>query len=106
MRRRRKIISSTFSIASPMCWRRSSCCSTALTACHLYPELDMRHPVSHPLGVTAPLYADRIGFARLTHQAFVGVDLRPLRDQLVSKIADGTAQAGEGLDLSLIAQLL
>src|SRR5262249_19949725 len=35
-----------------------------------------------------------------------GVDLRPLRDQLVSKIADGTAQAGEGLDLSLIAQLL
>jgi hypothetical protein len=66
----------------------------------------MRHPVSHPLGVTAPLYADRIGFARLTHQAFVGVDLRPLRDQLVSKIADGTAQAGEGLDLSLIAQLL
>jgi hypothetical protein len=50
--------------------------------------------------------ADRIGFARLTKMAFVGTDLRPLRDQIVSKIADGTASAGEGLDLSLIAQLL
>ena len=66
----------------------------------------MSHPVSHPPGTAGPQYADRIGFARLTHQAFVGVDLKPLRDQLVSKIADGTAQAGEGLDLSLIAQLL
>ena len=50
--------------------------------------------------------ADRIGFAKLTKMAFDGVDLRPLRDQLLSKIADGTADAGEGLDLSLIAQLL
>ena len=50
--------------------------------------------------------ADRIGFARLTTMAFRGDDLRPLRDQLVSKLADGTADAGEGLDLSLIAQLL
>jgi hypothetical protein len=50
--------------------------------------------------------ADRIGFARLTTMAFDGVDLRPLRDQIMSKIADGTADAGEGLDLSLIAQLL
>jgi hypothetical protein len=66
----------------------------------------MQSEVSHPRGVSAPQVADRIGFARLTHQAFVGVDLRPLRDQLVGKIADGTAQAGEGLDLSLIAQLL
>lgn len=65
----------------------------------------MQH-LSDPLGVTAPQFADRIGFARLTHQAFDGVDLRPLRDRLVAKIADGTAQAGEGLDLSLIAQLL
>jgi hypothetical protein len=50
--------------------------------------------------------ADRIGFARLTTMAFEGVDLRPLRDQLMNKLADGTAGAGEGLDLSLIAQLL
>ncbi|MCP3477222.1 hypothetical protein NLM33_44490 [Bradyrhizobium sp. CCGUVB1N3] len=66
----------------------------------------MQSEVSHPPGVNAPQVADRIGFARLTHQAFAGVDLRPLRDQLVSRIAEGTAQAGEGLDLSLIAQLL
>jgi hypothetical protein len=50
--------------------------------------------------------ADRIGFARLTTMAFVGTDLRPLRDQLMSRVAAGTAGAGEGLDLSLIAQLL
>ena len=66
----------------------------------------MQHPVSYPLGNVEPQYAERIGFARLTHQAFIGVDLKPLRDQLVGKVADGTAQAGEGLDLSLIAQLL
>lgn len=66
----------------------------------------MQHPASEPISVTVPQYADRIGFARLTHQAFDGVDLRPLRDQLVARIAQGTAQAGEGLDLSLIAQLL
>src|SRR5580692_2467855 len=50
--------------------------------------------------------ADRIGFARLTTMAFGGTDLRPLRDQLISKVAAGTTGAGEGLDLSLIAQLL
>src|SRR5512135_1192821 len=71
-----------------------------------YPGFDMQHPVSEPIGVSVPQYADRIGFARLTHQAFDGVDLRPLRDRLVARIAEGTAQAGEGLDLSLIAQLL
>jgi hypothetical protein len=38
--------------------------------------------------------------------AFNGTDLRPLRDELISKVAGGTADAGEGLDLSLIAQLL
>jgi hypothetical protein len=42
----------------------------------------------------------------LTTLAFHGTDLRPLRDQLISKVAGGTADAGEGLDLSLIAQLL
>jgi hypothetical protein len=50
--------------------------------------------------------ADRIGFAKLTTMAFDGVDLRPLRDQLLSKIVTGTAGAGDGLDLSLITQLL
>jgi len=50
--------------------------------------------------------ADRIGFARLTKMAFDGADLRPLRDQLLEQLSSGTAGAGEGLDLSLIAQLL
>ncbi len=53
-----------------------------------------------------PVCADRIGFAKLTTMAFHGIDLRPLREELMSKIIDGTAGAGEGLDLSLIAQLL
>jgi hypothetical protein len=50
--------------------------------------------------------AERIGFAKLTKMAFEGFDLRPLRDQLMNRLAEGTAEAGEGLDLSLIAQLL
>jgi glutathione synthase/RimK-type ligase-like ATP-grasp enzyme len=50
--------------------------------------------------------ADRIGFARLTTLAFGGTDLRFLQHELMSKVADGTAGAGDGLDLSLIAQLL
>src|ERR1700679_1958040 len=50
--------------------------------------------------------AERIGFAPLTRMAFEGIDLRPLRDQLIGRLADGTASAGEGLDLSLITQLL
>jgi hypothetical protein len=58
----------------------------------------------HPLA--APNYADRIGFAHLTRQAFEGVDLHPLRDQLLARVTEGTAHAGEGLDLSLIAQLM
>jgi len=50
--------------------------------------------------------ADRVGFARLTTMAFNGFDLRPMRDEIMAKIAMGTVDAGEGLDLSLIAQLL
>jgi hypothetical protein len=50
--------------------------------------------------------ADRIGFARLTTLAFGGTDLRPLQRELMSKVAGGTADAGDGLDLSLITQLL
>lgn len=57
-------------------------------------------------GKTEPLCAERIGFAKLTTMAFLGTDLRPLRDALIAKIADGAASAGEGLDLSLITQLL
>jgi hypothetical protein len=53
-----------------------------------------------------PFCADRIGFARLTAMAFNGVDLRPLRGELIAKLVGGTAGPGEGLDLSLIAQLL
>jgi len=59
-----------------------------------------------PIATAKLPWADRIGFARLTTMAFNGTDLRPLRDELISKVAGGTADAGEGLDLSLIAQLL
>jgi glutathione synthase/RimK-type ligase-like ATP-grasp enzyme len=58
------------------------------------------------IGIAELPCADRIGFAKLTTMAFRGNDLRPLRDELISKVAGGTAGAGEGLDLSLIAQLL
>src|SRR5438045_9791861 len=50
--------------------------------------------------------ADRIGFARLTRMAFNGIDLSPLWQRLMAEVADGTADAGCALDLSLIAQLL
>lgn len=50
--------------------------------------------------------ADRIGFAKLTKMAFDGVDLHPLWQTLMDKVAQGTAEAGNGLDLSLIAQLM
>jgi hypothetical protein len=66
----------------------------------------MKLECAEAAGVVRYPCADRIGFARLTTMAFHGTDLRPLRDQLISKVAGGTADAGEGLDLSLIAQLL
>ena len=66
----------------------------------------MLHPVSAPIGATAPIYSDRIGFAQLTRRAFEGGNLHPLREKLLARIEEGTAEAGEGLDLSLIAQLL
>jgi hypothetical protein len=50
--------------------------------------------------------ADRIGFARLTKFAFDGFDLRPVRDEILARIAEGSATAGEVLDLALIVQLL
>src|SRR4051812_1513013 len=50
--------------------------------------------------------ADRIGMARLTKMAFDGISLLPLRQDLTDKLVSGTADAGVGLDLSLIAQLM
>ena len=38
--------------------------------------------------------------------AVTGVDLHPLWRELIAKLIAGTIEAGEGLDLSLIAQLL
>jgi len=38
--------------------------------------------------------------------AVAGINLRPLWQTLIAKVLDGTITAGEGLDLSLIAQLL
>jgi len=69
-------------------------------------NLAMKLECAEEAGVVRYPCADRIGFARLTTMAFHGTDLRPLRDELISKVAGGTADAGEGLDLSLIAQLL
>src|ERR1700730_7137456 len=50
--------------------------------------------------------ADRIGMARLAKMAFDGHDLRPQWAELIAKLLNGSANAGEGIDLSLIAQLL
>lgn len=50
--------------------------------------------------------ADRIGFASLTRMAFNGYDLRPLWQDLMEQVANGTAGAGVALDLSVIVQLL
>jgi hypothetical protein len=69
-------------------------------------SLAMKLECAEAAGVVRYPCANRIGFARLTTMAFHGTDLRPLRDELISKLAGGTADAGEGLDLSLIAQLL
>jgi glutathione synthase/RimK-type ligase-like ATP-grasp enzyme len=57
-------------------------------------------------GVARSACASRLGVARLTKMAVSGADLQPLRKDLIAKLLDGTGGAGEGLDLSLIAQLL
>ncbi|MGH6742928.1 MAG: ATP-grasp domain-containing protein [Bradyrhizobium sp.] len=44
--------------------------------------------------------------ARLAKMAFDGRDLRPKWTELIAKLLNCTANAGEGIDLSLIAQLL
>jgi hypothetical protein len=61
---------------------------------------------SHRTGVVRPGCAERIGLVRLTKAAEAGHDLRPLWRRLVTRLLDGSIEAGEGLDLSLIAQLL
>jgi hypothetical protein len=66
----------------------------------MQPDFDDR------IAVAEPVFANRIGMAKLAKLAFDGKDLRPLWRELIAKLLDGTADAGEGLDLSLIAQLL
>jgi hypothetical protein len=57
-------------------------------------------------GILRPPCAECIGLAELTRMSAAGVDLHPLWQRLIAKLIDGTIEAGEGLDLSLIAQLL
>jgi hypothetical protein len=59
-----------------------------------------------PIGGPSVLPVPRLGFALLTQMAFDGVDLRPLWQDLMDKVAAGTASAGDGIDLSLLTQLL
>ena len=66
----------------------------------------MQLDVDECLEVAEPECADRVGMAKLAKMAFDGNDLRPLWRELIAKLYAGTAEAGEGLDLSLIAQLL
>jgi hypothetical protein len=70
----------------------------------------MRHEMefvsSQPIEMARPRCADRMGVARLTKMAVAGINLRPLWQTLIARLLDGTITAGEGLDLSLIAQLL
>jgi hypothetical protein len=61
---------------------------------------------SHPIEIAKPLCVDRMGVAKLTKMAVAGINLRPLWQTLIARVLDGTIEAGEGLDLSLIAQLL
>jgi hypothetical protein len=65
-------------------------------------EVDSGQPIVMARG----LCADRMGVARLTKMVVAGINLRPLWQSLIARLIDGTITAGEGLDLSLIAQLL
>jgi hypothetical protein len=49
---------------------------------------------------------DRIGMAKLAKLAFDGADLRPMWAEVSARVLNEEADAGEGLDLALIAQLL
>ena len=48
----------------------------------------------------------RIGMAKLAKLAFDGGDLRPMWAESSGRLLDGKSDAGEAIDLSLIAQLL
>jgi hypothetical protein len=67
---------------------------------------EMQAASPEPTGTARLACAERIGLARLTKMAATGIDLRPLWQQLIEKLLGGTIEAGEWLDLSLIAQLL
>ena len=67
---------------------------------------EMESASGQPIDTARPVCADRMGVARLTKMAVAGIDLRPLWQTLIARVIDGTIRAGEGLDLSLIAQLL
>ena len=56
--------------------------------------------------VPRPRCAEHIGVARLTRAVEAGHDLRPLWRRLIARLLDGSIEAGEGLDLALVAQLL
>jgi glutathione synthase/RimK-type ligase-like ATP-grasp enzyme len=58
------------------------------------------------VGVARSGCADRAAVARLTKMAVAGIGLRPLWQKLIVRLIDGSIEPGEGLDLSLIAQLL
>src|SRR3984893_1998531 len=101
---RRKTCSAK-SIASLRSLPRSSFCLRMQAA----GKLRSCHMDSKPLELSEAARAgcaDRIGMARLAKMAFDGKDLRPIWAELIAKLLDGSAEAGEGLDLSLIAQLL
>jgi hypothetical protein len=59
-----------------------------------------------PGNSAGPACADRMGVAMLTKMAVAGIDLRPMWRTLIARVIDGSIKPGEGLDLSLIAQLL
>jgi glutathione synthase/RimK-type ligase-like ATP-grasp enzyme len=60
----------------------------------------------HRAGPSGLYAAERVGLARLTRMYEAKIDLHPLWHQLIAKLIDGSIEAGEGLDLSVVAQLL
>jgi hypothetical protein len=66
----------------------------------------MEAALSHRTGAPGPRCVERIGLVRLTRAFEAGHDLRPLWRRLIARLLDGSIEAGEGLDLSVIAQLL
>jgi hypothetical protein len=67
---------------------------------------EMPSVAERPVDTVQSACADRMGVARLARMQVGGIDLRPLWQTLITKLIDGTVEAGEGIDLSLIAQLL